>query len=113
MGDTDTTDFANLAASLEPGRRYEFKELSTMIEELGLFEHITTERDKDGGISPKGRKQLSAIFGRFDGRRVTESSYFTRIGKGHQRRYLIRSEHDKHDKHDNPTTKKNLLFQLD
>jgi hypothetical protein len=113
MGDTDTTDFANLAASLEPGRRYEFKELSTMIEELGLFEHITTERDKDGGISPKGRKQLSAIFGRFDGRRVTESSYFTRIGKGHQRRYLIRSEHDKHDKHDNPTTKKNILFQLD
>ena len=113
MGDTDTADFATLAAAMEPGRRYEFKELSALIEELGLFEHITADKDKDGGISPKGRKQLSAIFGRFDGRRVTESGHFIRIGQGHQRRYLIKSEHDKHDKHDTSPDIENTLFPIE
>lgn len=110
MGDTDTADFAALAAALEPGRRYEFKELSAMIEDMGLFEHITTDRDKDGGISTKARKQLSSIFGRFDGRRVTATGHFARIGKGHQRRYLIRQEHDKHDKHDVSSDIENPTF---
>ena len=96
MGDTDTADFATLAATLEPDRRYEFKELSAIIESMGLFEHITSEnKDKDGGI-----RRLSAIFGRFDGRRVTDSGYFIKIGTGHQRRYLVRSEHEKHEKHE-------------
>jgi hypothetical protein len=94
MGDTDTADFAALAANLKPAGRYEFKQLVSIIEEMGLFEHITADRDKDDGISSKARKQLSAIFGRFDGRRVTASGYFTRIGKGHQRRYIITTKHD-------------------
>ena len=110
MGDTDTADFAVLAGAMTPGIRYEFKELCALIEELSLFEHITTDKDKDGGISQKGRKQLSVIFGRFDGRRSTESGYFTKIGKGHQRRYLIRLEHDKHDKHDTSADIENTLF---
>lgn len=113
MGDTDTADFGALAAAMESGRRYEFKELSALIEELGLFEYIAADKDKDGGISPKGRKQLSTIFGRFDGRRVTESGHFARIGKGHQRRYLIRSEHDKHDKHDVSPDIENTLFPIE
>ena len=110
MGDTDTADFAALAEALEPGKRYEFKELSSLIEELGLFERITNERDKDGGISVKAIKLLSSIFGRFVDRRVTQSGYFTRIEKGHKRRYLIRSEHDKHDKHDTSPDIENTLF---
>jgi hypothetical protein len=110
MGDTDTADFAALAEALEPGKRYEFKELSSLIEELGLFERITNERDKEGGISVKAKKLLSSIWGRFVGRRVTQSGYFTKIGKGHQRRYLIRSEHDQHDKHDTSPFIENTLF---
>jgi hypothetical protein len=113
MGDTDTTDFATLAHAMEPGRRYEFKELSALIEEQGLFEHITSDKDKDGNISQKGRKMLSSVFGRFDGRRVTESGIFTRFGKGHQRRYFIRSEHDKHDKHDTSPNSENTLFPIE
>jgi len=89
MGDTDTSDFATLTATMTPGRHYEFKELSALIEEMGLFEHITADKDKDGYISMKGRKQLSAVFGRFDSRRVTSSGYFKKIGKSHQRRYLV------------------------
>ena len=100
VGDTDPADFAALAEALEPGKRYEFKELSVTIEEMGLFEHITADKDRDGVLSQKGRKQLSGVFGRFNGRRVTASGHFTIIGKGHQRRYLIKSGHDKHDKHD-------------
>ena len=89
MGDTDTADFAALAAALEPGKRYEFEELSNKIEELGLFEHIISDRDSTDALSRRAKKQLSTIFGRYDGRRVTESRFFKRIGKGHQRRYII------------------------
>ena len=110
MGDTDTTDFAALAAALEPGRRYEFKELSAIIEDSELFEHITTDRDKDGGISQKGKKLLSAVFGRFNERRVTASGVFKKTGRGHQRRYFINLEHDQHDKHDVSVNIKNTIF---
>ena len=84
-----------------------------MIEKLGLFEHINTERDKEGVLSPKAIKHLSLIFGRLDGRRVTESGYFIRIGKGHQRRFLIKLEHDKHDKHDTSPNIENTLFPVE
>jgi hypothetical protein len=89
MGDTDTADFATLAAAMKLGTRYEFEELSNMIEELGLFEHITTDRESTDALSRRAKKRLSTIFGRYDGRRATESGYFKRIGKGHQRRYLV------------------------
>jgi hypothetical protein len=89
MGDTDTADFATLAAAMKVGTRYEFEELSNMIEELGLFEHITNDRESTDALSRRAKKRLSTIFGRFDGRRATESGYFKRFGKGHQRRYLV------------------------
>jgi hypothetical protein len=99
MGDTDTTDFAALAADMTPGNRYTFDELASMIEDAGLFDHITTDKE-NGGLSRRATKRLSEVFKRFDGRRVTESGHFTRIGKGHQRRFATTTEHDKHDKHD-------------
>jgi len=113
MGDTDTADFAALAAAMEPSRRYEFEQLTIMIEELGLFEHLTTDRDSDGGLSRRSKKTISTVLGRYVGRRVTESGYFTSLGKGHQRRYCLRAEHDRHDKHDTSTLIEKTLLPME
>jgi len=89
IGDTDTSDFAKFAAAMDPGKHYEFDELFMFIEELGLFEHITSDRDQYNLLTRRGRKLLSSVFARYDGRRVTESRVFKRKGQGHRRRYLI------------------------
>jgi hypothetical protein len=89
MGDTDTVDFATLAATMELGKRYEFEDIQDMLVELGLFEHITCDREIGGSLSRKAKKQLASILGRYNGRRVTVSAHFNSIGKGHQRRYLV------------------------
>jgi hypothetical protein len=89
MGDTDTVDFATLAAAMEPGKRYEFEDIQDMLIERGLFEHITCDREVGGSLSRKARKQLSSILSRYKDRRATLSGYFNSIGNGHQRRYLI------------------------
>ena len=89
MGDTDTADFATLAAAMEPGKHYEFEDIQDMLIERGLFEHITCDREIGGSLSRKARKQLASILSRYKDRRATLSGYFNSIGKGHQRRYLI------------------------
>lgn len=109
MGDTDTTDFATLAAAITPGRRYEFEELATISEEAGLFEHITSDKE-NGGLSRGARKRLSEVFKRFSRRRVTASGHFEVLGKGKQRRYLLTAGHDGHDRHDVPTLLENPAF---
>ena len=112
MGDTDTADFANLAAEMEPGRRYEFEEITSLSEDAGLFDHIISEKE-NGGLSRRAKKRLSDVFKRFNGRRVTASGCFDVLGKGHQRRYIVKSEHDRHDKHDTSPNIENSLFPIE
>jgi len=100
MGDTDTADFAALADSLQPARRYTFEEIATNAEEGGLFERILSDRDHEGGLSRRAKKQLSGVLTRFDRRRVTASGIFRMEGKGKTRRYLLSKGHDGHDRHD-------------
>ena len=109
MGDTDTADFATLAASITPGRRYEFEELATSCEEAGLFDHILSDKE-NGSLSRRGKKRLSEVFKRFNGRRVTTAGRFEVLGKGHQRRYMVKPEHDRHDKHDVSALLENTSF---
>lgn len=98
MGDTDTADFQKLAGGLALARRYEFAEIVTIAEREGLFDRITVDRDEDGGLSRKGKRQLSAVLARFDRRRVTATGRFKIEGKQHSRRYVLM--HDRHDMHD-------------
>jgi len=87
MGDTDTADFKCLVEYMELGRRYSFKELSSIAIDGGLFDRITAEVE-DGELSSRAKTQLSKIFVRYDRRRITTDGRFLVEGKGHQRRYL-------------------------
>jgi hypothetical protein len=89
MGDTDTTDFAALAAAMETDREYQFQELTGMVEELGIFDRLVSDKNNDGTLSNRAIKRLGDVFARFDGRRVLESMIFHRTGKGRHRRYRI------------------------
>lgn len=112
MGDTDTADFSTLAELLQPARRYTFEEVATAAEDAGLFERITVDRDNEGGLSRRAKKQLSGILGRFDRRRVTAKGVFRMEGKGKTRRYLIAGGHDRHDRHDTSPNIENPLFPI-
>ena len=87
---------ASLAGLMQSGRRYTFEELTTVAEDAGLFERITVDRDNEGGLSRRAKKQLSGILGKFDRRRVTASGIFRMEGKGHSRRYSLHGPHGPH-----------------
>ena len=93
MGDTDTADFSTLAGLMEPARRYTFAELVTIAEDAGLFERLTTDRDKENGLSTKSKATLARVLTRYDRRRVTAAAVFRVDGKGHSRRYFLHGPH--------------------
>jgi hypothetical protein len=91
MGDTDTADFAELAATMDAGRRYTFGDLADLCDERGLFERVLSDREHDG-LSRGAKRVFSAILARYDRRRVTAGSLFLVEGKGHSRRYVRRAD---------------------
>lgn len=89
MGDTDTADFQKLAEVMTPGTRHTFADLCELVEDAGIFERITAERDNDGGLSRKGKSTLAKLFTRFDRRRVTSQGVFKIEGRGKTRKYAV------------------------
>jgi len=109
MGDTDTTDFAALAAAMKPGRRYEFDELATISEDTELFDHILSDKE-NGSLTRRAKKRLSEVFKRFNGRRVTASGHFEVLGKAKTRRYMINNGNDGNDGNDVSALLENSTF---
>jgi hypothetical protein len=109
VGDTDTTDFAALAAAMKPGRRYEFDELATISEDTELFDHILSDKE-NGSLTRRAKKRLSEVFKRFSGRRVTASGHFEVLGKAKTRRYMINNGNDGNDGNDVSSLLENSTF---
>ena len=109
MGDTDTTDFATLAAAMNPGKRYEFDELATISEDAELFDHILSDKE-NGSLTRRAKKRLSEVFKRFSGRRVTASGHFEVLGKAKTRRYMIKNGNDGNDGNDVSALLENSTF---
>ena len=109
MGDTDTADFAALAAAMNPGRPYEFDELATLSEDAELFDHILSDKE-NGSLTRRAKKRLSEVFKRFSGRRVTASGHFEVLGKAKTRRYMIKNGNDGNDRNDVSSLLENSTF---
>jgi hypothetical protein len=108
-GDTDTADFAALAAAMNPGHPYEFDGLTTISEDAELFDHILSDKE-NGSLTRRAKKRLSAVFKRFSGRRVTASGYFEVLGKAKTRRYMIKNGNDGNDGNDVSALLENSTF---
>jgi hypothetical protein len=89
MGDTDTADFAALAARLKTGEQYTFEDLVAAADEGGLFERITNDRDHEGNLRAGAKSKFGKILTRYKDRRVSPDEVFAVEGRGRSRRYLI------------------------
>jgi hypothetical protein len=93
MVDTDSSDMRELveALSVQPGRGYEFEELSAKCRELGLFERIVNDVDNLGTMKPGPKSTFGHILKRYDRRCFGHEKplYFLIDGKGHKRRFSV------------------------
>ena len=97
-GDTDTRDIAALGDAMETGERLTFAELAEKCTELGLFERFTGDRDGEE-LSRKAKSAFPKALKPYSGRTIAPGKTFVVDGKGHSRRYEVRTSARSHGRH--------------